>query len=121
MGYDEYLNSIEKKDGDLVYASLVSLLPFFPLSMKLLERKNRGKKPFSDGFDYKNKVLQIKDTEEKLKRELDSFSGISEEMKRSLTQFTEILNQAKEEIKNQGLKNDFIYMMDEIENVLSLR
>lgn len=121
MNYDEYLNHLSKKENaDLCYASLVSLLPFFPLSLKLLERKNRGKKPFSIGFCYDEKKKTILDMEKYLMDALDKEDFSKEELKKKLAGFSSILSEAKEEIKNQGLKNDFDYMIKEIRNVTEL-
>lgn len=121
MNYDEYLNHLSKKENaDLCYASLVSLFPFFPLSLKLLERKNRGKKPFSIEFCYDEKKKIILDTEKYLMDALDKEDFSKEELKKKLAGFSSILSEAKEETKNQGLKNDFDYMIKEIRNVTEL-
>lgn len=118
MNYDEYLNHLSKKENaDLCYASLVSLLPFFPLSLKLMERKNRGKKPFSAEFCYEEKRKRILESEKRLKDSLEKDMISKNEIKEELLCFSSILSEAKEEIKNQGLRNDFDYMVSELKSV----
>ena len=120
MNYDEYLNHLSKKENaDLCYASLVSLLPFFPLSLKLME-KNRGKKPFSAEFCYEEKRKRILESEKRLKDSLEKDMISKNEIKEELLCFSSILSEAKEEIKNQGLRNDFDYMIEETRNVTKL-
>lgn len=120
MTYDEYLNEISKfKKDDLKYATLVSILPFFPLAVKLMTRKNNGKKPFSEEFDFVWKVEQIRDIENTAKVVLNS-NKYEPNLSLKLKLFVEILTQAKDKIKNVGLKNDFIYMINEVESVIKI-
>ena len=121
MDYDNYLDRIGKsQDIDMVYAGLVSLLPFFPLSLKLLERKNRGKKPFSSAFGYEGKRKEIEKTKELLEKTLDKKDSCPDGICERLDGFVSILAEAKEEIRNEGLKKDFDYMISEVKTVVSL-
>lgn len=117
MTYDEYLKHIDTMDHDsLSYASFVSLLPLFPLSLKLLERKNRGKKPFS--FDFNEKKERIGSIESDFRRNLENKEIDKESMDLLLSEFVLILTMAKDEIRNAGLRNDFVYMIDEVNQVM---
>lgn len=120
MTYDDCLNKISKsKKDDLKYATLVSIVPFFPLAVKLMTRKNNGKKPFSEGFKFDEKVKQIRDIENTVKAVLNSNENETT-LSLKLKLFVEILSQTKDEITNVGLKNDFIYMINEVESVIKI-
>lgn len=117
MTYDEYLKHIDTMNQDsLCYASFVSLLPLFPLSMKLMERKNRGKKPFS--FDFEEKKERIGSIESDFRRNLENKEIDRKSMDSLLSKFVLILAMARDEIKNAGLRNDFVYMIDEVNRVM---
>ena len=120
MTYDDYLKEISKsKQGDLKYMALVSILPFFPLSIKLMTRKNNGKKPFSNEFNFKYKIDQIKECDSLIKKNLDE-EKIEPTLDINLKSFNEILFSAKNEMKNIGLKNDLTYMINEVETVINI-
>lgn len=120
MTYDDYLNVISKsKKDDLKYATLVSILPFFPLSIKLMTRKNNGKKPFSKEFDFDKKIEQIREVENTVKTTLNT-NERETTLSLKLKLFIQILTEAKNEIKNTGLKNDFVYMIKEVESIIKI-
>ncbi len=120
MTYDDYLNEISKtKKDDLKYAALVSILPFFPLAFKLMTRKNNGKKPFSKEFDFDKKIEQIREVENTVKTILNT-NEKETTLILELKSFVQILTEAKNEIKNTGLKNDFVYMINEVEIIIKV-
>ena len=121
MDYDVYLEHIEQsKDIDIVYAGLVSLLPFFPLSLKLLERKNRGKKPFYDSFCYETKTKEIKEIQDSFLHVLEKKDVSMEGICEKLNGFVSILSEAESEIRNESLRKDFEYMIKEGKTMASL-
>lgn len=120
MTYDQYLDNIPKiKNNNIIYSSLVSLLPLFPLSIKLMTRKNRGKKPYSLEFKYEEKVEQIKEINSLVRESLDN-QKYKTTLIDSLKLFIQILAEAKNEIKNIGLQNDFVYMINETKIIVDL-
>ena len=97
------------------YSYCLSLLPYYYLLSKLLKRKEQGKKPFSEKFNYEKKINlldeTIQSTENELEQDNINFSFIAF----SLKYIIEIAQEAEEEIKNKSFKQDFtnikLYLM----------
>lgn len=97
----------------------ISLLPILNMASKLLKRKNMGKKPFSEDFEFdkvikdiysiKNQILEI-DNNKKLNIENNKLVNISNKLK-----------EATKQIKSQSLANDFIYLSKQIDEVLKIK
>ena len=109
MKHEEYIGKIKKvplKERD-AYAYVLSTLPAIEMLIKLVERKQNGKKPFSDAFQYENSRKDIDEGKKEIYAFLD---GEKNEVKSALEKLSDISLKAREEIKMESLRNDYLWI-----------
>lgn len=109
MKHEEYIGKIKKvplKERD-AYAYVLSTLPAIEMLIKLVERKQNGKKPFSDAFQYENSRKAIDEGKKEIYAFLD---GEKNEVKSALENLSNISLKAREEIKMESLRNDYLWI-----------
>lgn len=95
----------------------VSILPLLNMSYKLLTRKNNGKKPFSNEFQFEFKIKLIENSYHQIisfindKKEVDLFI---------LKEISSSLLLATKEIKIESLINDFNYLSNQIKETINV-
>lgn len=98
------LDSFFRKDSDFLFFPL----PEIQMLKKLMNRKQKGKKPYSEEFCFDEKMKFILQFEEEILSQIRS-----KERKynaQGLRRLSLIALQAKEETKMESLKKDFDYL-----------
>ena len=111
------LRRIRKGEHDEAYTALLASLPALDLLKRLMERKNRSKRPFSS-FSFE---IAHKEIEEAYAVIEDSLShGIRfEECVKVLKNVSDIAYHASQEIKMPSLKSDYLWTKDTFDLALS--
>ena len=118
MKMDEYMAKMKKVPSSKQdeYAYLLSTLPAIEMLIKLVERKQNGKKKFSDEFNYDKSRERI----EEAKKEICSYlDGLDVDVKTALRDISSIARKGREEIKMESLRNDYLWIADTMEIALS--
>ena len=111
---NQAINYKELNKKELYFASI---LPLLNMSYKLLTRKNNGKKPFSNKFQFEFKIKLI----EKSYHQILSFINDKKEVDLSiLKEISSSLLLATKEIKIESLINDFNYLSNQIKETINV-
>lgn len=109
MDMEKKISRLASHDDEALMALLASL-PCLSMLQKLLMRKNQGKKPFSPSFEAEKRIRQIQETMEQIQQEgvlpASMISNLQEAAETSLV--------ATAEIKMESLRNDFIWIHDNL-------
>jgi hypothetical protein len=105
----QYKNLNGKKDSDKK-AVLLSALPDIAILKKLLNRKQNGKKKFSDAFSFDETMSSITSFESSIKKQLSQDDINYQDDTISFRKLSDIALKAKDEVKMESLKGDFEYL-----------
>ncbi|MFA6861413.1 MAG: hypothetical protein WCR56_03425 [Bacilli bacterium] len=108
--YDEYLKrcgTITDERKRISYSILVSVLSALLMLTKLLNRKEKGKKPFSSEFDFESSMSSLKKTISVIEDSLTKREFLNPEIILGLKEASRINLAASKEIKMASLKEDF--------------
>lgn len=109
MDIEKKISRLASHDDESLMALLTSL-PCLSMLQKLLMRKNQGKKPFSPSFEAEKRIRQIQETMEQIQQE----GVLPASMISNLQAAAETSLVATAEIKMESLRNDFIWIHDNL-------
>lgn len=107
----EFRYPLYDEAGSIFYPYDV-ILPILAMLYKLLNRKQNGKKPFSEGFLFSEKVNSLQNCEESLKRQRQEKRVDQEKNRKDFFFLSSVAKMAKEEVKMESLKKDYQYLSD---------
>ena len=111
------LRRIRKGEHDEAYTALLASLPALDLLKKLMERKNRSKRPFTS-FSFAEAHKEIEEAYAVIEDSLTQ--GIRfEECVKVLKNVSDIAYKASQEIKMPSLKSDYLWAKDTFDLSLS--
>ncbi|MFA6829894.1 MAG: hypothetical protein WCR67_04255 [Bacilli bacterium] len=119
--YDEIIDGIESISDNqrrLKYSALASSLPLISVIRKLIYRKNEGKKPFTPEFSFEKKVRLLDDANNDLQKILSAELLDCLHAVERLNDIRQISLLASQEIKNESLKGDFLFVIRQIDNII---
>jgi hypothetical protein len=122
LTYDQLLTKVSQTEDDTKRGQLalaVSALPLLALTAKLIQRKQAGKKPFSEGFEYTRRLNLLHDDQLSLMKTLSKASWDSAGLIKPLKDTQETLQQASKEISSPSLLGDFVWAEKEISALLA--
>jgi hypothetical protein len=107
LTYDQLLTKVSQTEDDTKRGQLalaVSALPLLALTAKLIQRKQAGKKPFSEGFEYTRRLALLSDDQLSLTRTLSKASWDSKALVKPLKDTQETLQLGQQrDIQSESL------------------
>ena len=107
-----------KKNPNSNISFYLSLLPIFNMAIKLINRKNSGKKPFSKEFNSNKVIGLIEQATKKINSCVKNEKCNIEQI--LLKEISDKLVLATREIKSYSLAKDFVYLSKQINDVISI-
>lgn len=96
----------------------LSLLPVLAMLCKLMTRKQKGKRPYSEAFAFKDRIVEIKRGMAMLEAfAMTDDDGIVDS--RLLAAIGKTCQEAMAEVRMASLRRDFVWIGESIENALS--
>lgn len=113
---DNYCFLSRQTDCDKKKMAL-SLLPVLAMLCKLMTRKQKGKRPYSEAFAFKDRIEEIKRGMAMLEAfAMTDDDGIVDS--RLLAAIGETCQEAMAEVRMASLRRDFVWIGESIENAL---
>ena len=100
--------------------ALITVLPCFNMAMKLMNRKQSGKKPFSKTFKFEERMVKMNQAYQVFENAITKKEGNTKEVKDALLSVRDTITKASKEIKMESLKNDYIYLASIFEDSYNL-
>lgn len=100
--------------------ALITVLPCFNMAMKLMNRKQNGKKPFSKAFKFEERIAKMNQAYLVFETAITKKESDTKEVKEALLNVKNIILKASKEIKMESLKNDYIYLASIFEDSYNL-
>lgn len=109
MSIEKKINRLASQEDEAMMA-LIASLPCLGMLQKLMMRKNQGKKPFSPSFEAEKRIRQIQETMEQIQQEEVLPASVILDLQAA----AEASLAATAEIKMESLRNDFIWIHDNL-------
>lgn len=114
--FDLYFKKMRSLPNEDEHMALLAVLPPIGMLLKLMNRKQSGKKPFSDTFDFEGKIDEMMKAKALIEEELVKKEIDKEACKKALRSLNEIALSAEKEIKLASLKGDYCYLASVFED-----
>lgn len=114
--FDLHFKNMCKSDREDEHMALLAVLPCIQMLLKLMNRKQSGKKPFSEELHYDEKKEMILQDQELFETELQKEIIDKEVCIKALHNLQEIALAVEKEIKLASLKGDYCYLASVFED-----
>ncbi|MCR4699258.1 MAG: hypothetical protein K5762_07835 [Bacilli bacterium] len=114
--FDICFNNMRKAEFEDEHMALLAVFPCIQMLLKLMNRKQSGKKPFSESLHYDEKKDMILKDQTLLENELKKNRVDREACIFALRNIKEIALTAEKEIKLASLKGDYCYLASVFED-----
>jgi hypothetical protein len=85
-----------------------SAAPLIAMTIKLMKRKQKGKKPFTEDFSYESKMDCLK----KALTECENTEVLNPKMRKYFRDCSDIALACVDQVKMESLKNDYRYLSE---------
>ena len=96
-----------------IQAYQVACLSFLAMLIKLLRRKQRGKRPFSEAFEYERRMKVLEESYHRLEHAIDK-KREDVSLVEVLPLFSSMAFDATKEVKMESLKDDYFFLGDSL-------
>ena len=99
---------------------LLSCLPALAMLEKLMTRKERGKKPYSEGFCFEERLKALKEAQQRLLSALEEGNADERLVIACLEPLAQTTEMACQEVRMASLKEDFVWIGKTIRNTMKI-
>ncbi len=117
---DDLFTQLKKAKYSDEIMALVMVIPCYNMAMKLMLRKANGKKPFSAEFDFESKKQAMESAYQDVEEAIMKRQGCTQKSRDALLLISQTITDASQEIKNESLKKDYVYLASVFQDAYTL-